>query len=117
MSQSTGRQNSKTQRPDILRTLSDDKAFYFYNGIDAPLGVKANNLEEFALKVGNVSATCVEFHVKRHDFENWIKMLGDVALAEQIMAIGSKGLPPSQSQQQLAKTVKLRLSDIKKKSK
>lgn len=115
MPQSSARQDSKTQKSEILRTLSDDKAFYFYNGINAPLGVKANSLEDFALNVGNVSATCIEFHVKRHDFENWIKMLGDVTLAEQIMAIGSKDLPPLQSQQQIVKTVQLRLSDIKKK--
>lgn len=114
MPQDSSWRSSKTPGSDILRTLPDDKAFYFYNGVGAPLDVRANNLEEFAQKASNVNANSVEFHLKRHDFENWIMMIGDISLAEQITALGSKALPPLQSQQQLIRIVQLRLSEIKK---
>jgi Family of unknown function (DUF5752) len=113
MSQITPKQKPNASEADILRALSDDKAFYFYSAMNTPLGVKANNLEEFAEKLSNVDASSVEFHVKRHDFENWIKMLGDPTLAGQIMTIGSQSLPPSQSKELLVKAVRQRLSDIK----
>ena len=113
MSQITPKQKPNVSESEILRTLSDDKAFYFYSAINTPLGVKANNLEEFVNKLGNVDVSSFEFHVKRHDFENWIKMLGDPTLAEQIMTIESQNLPPSQAKQQLVKIVQQRLSSIK----
>lgn len=106
--------NPKSRGPDPLRTLTDDKAFYFYLGIGVPLGVRAGGLEDFAKIIPNLNPNSVEFHVKRRDFENWILMLGDTELANQITSIGSKKLTPLQTREQIARIVKGRVSEIKK---
>ena len=75
MSHGTKAQKTKPSNDNILRTVPDERAFYFYKGIDSPAGIKASNLEEFLQTLKKVDATSVEFHTGRHDFENWIRML------------------------------------------
>ncbi|MGI0079322.1 MAG: DUF5752 family protein [Nitrososphaerales archaeon] len=97
----------------VLRTVPDENAFYFYKEINSPLGVKAINLEDFLQKLMEVDSVSVHFHAGRHDFGNWIKMLGDTTLAEQIAALTNKDLAPLELQQEVIKLVRQRLGKLR----
>ena len=109
----TKAQKTKPSIDNILRTVPDERAFYFYKGMDSPTGIKASNLEEFLQTLKKVDATSVEFHTGRHDFENWIRMLGDDKLSEQIVALQNKGLSSVQLHQKLIEIVGLRLGELR----
>ena len=81
------RQNveSDNQSAKILRTVVDQEAFYFYEGVGKPIGENAKNLNDFLEKVKTVKAESLAFHLQRKDFQNWAeKILGDAKLAREI---------------------------------
>ncbi len=81
----------KTSR--ILRTLSRDKAFYFFTSIGNYTGESAVSLEEFTKKILEVNVKSLEFHLYRGDFEKWIaEALEDNALAGKVRRL--KDLKP-----------------------
>ncbi|MGI0090464.1 MAG: hypothetical protein ACREBS_02025, partial [Nitrososphaerales archaeon] len=98
MSDKTDIQNPRTQHGEsnILRTVPDQRAFYFYGEINSPLGVKASNLDEFIQTLGRIDASSIQFHSNRHDFENWIRMLGDDTLALQVESLGKASVSSAQ---------------------
>ena len=96
---------------DVLRVLPDENAFYFYKALGAPLGIKANSLIEFSSKLKEVDKTSIKFHTERHDFENWIKMLGDSDLARQIATLSNQTLEPEKLQTELSRIVEARLKN------
>jgi hypothetical protein len=48
-------------------------SFNFYFGIDQPLDFSAWSLEEFYRCLKQVNVESVEFHLRRGDFENWLR--------------------------------------------
>jgi hypothetical protein len=69
----------------ILRTVSDEEAFYFYADFGKPTGERAKNLSEFLEKIKSVKLESLLFHLQRKDFQNWIEnTLGDSKLAKKI---------------------------------
>jgi hypothetical protein len=75
----------QTEIQKILRTVPREKAFYFYEGIGKPTGQVATSLTEFCNKINTIPSTCLVFHLKRKDFENWIrKTIRDPQLAKKI---------------------------------
>ena len=98
----------------VLRVLPDEKAFYFYKAPGAPLGIKANSLIEFSSKLKEVDKTSIRFHTERHDFENWIKMLGDSDLARQIATLSNQTLAPEKLQNELSRIVEARLNSLRR---
>jgi len=72
----------------VLRTVSENEAFYFYEGIGKPTGENARNLADFLEKIKSVKLETLIFHHQRKDFKNWIeKTLGDSDLARKIERI------------------------------
>ena len=76
----------------ILAHMTSDKAFHFYAGIGKPLNVYACDLPDFGNKLNTVNLSAVSFHMTRGDFEAWIKMLGDIELANKIALLKNKKL-------------------------
>lgn len=69
----------------ILGTVTHDKAFFFYEDIGKPTGDFAISLSELCSKINTVNSKSLTFHLKRGDFENWIKeILGDSELPSRI---------------------------------
>jgi hypothetical protein len=69
----------------ILGTVVYDKAFFFYEEIGKPTGDFAINLSDFCNKINTVAPKCLAFHLKRGDFENWVReIIGDIELSQQI---------------------------------
>src|SRR5438132_14420616 len=97
-----------------LRTLTSDKAFYFYKAIGRPLGATPKSLGEFAAIVKGIDPSSVRFHVERGDFESWFRMLGDKSLAGQVAALRSKKISPEELRAKVSSTVGLRVSELQK---
>ena len=76
--------------------LPPEKAFYFYRNLDEPLGIAAGSIVEFQKKLANVEPTSVKFHVERGDFQNWLRMLGEIDSAEKLNGLKGKGIPPEE---------------------
>jgi len=69
----------------ILGTVLHDEAFFFYEDIGKPTGDFATSLPDLCNKINAAPFKSVTFHLKRGDFENWIKeALGDSELAHRI---------------------------------
>ena len=65
----------------ILRELSEQESFYFYNAIGQPTGEKADSLSDFARKIEKIDPVTIAFHYYRGDFGRWIKdTIGDSVL-------------------------------------
>ena len=78
----------------ILEMVSYERAFYFYEGIAKPNGEFAISLSDFCGKIKTLSSECLAFHLKRHDFQNWIsEVIGDVELARRLNKIKVKSNP------------------------
>ena len=68
-----------------LKTLSREKAFYFFTSIGNYAGESAASLEEFAKKILDVTIKSLEFHLYRGDFERWVAdTLEDNTLAKKV---------------------------------
>jgi hypothetical protein len=57
----------------ILGTVVYDRAFFFYEDIGKPTGDFAVSLSDLCSKINNIDAKSLTFHMKRGDFENWIR--------------------------------------------
>lgn len=87
------------KRPDGLRVVDREDAFYFIKSISfiLPTPYFANNLEEFAQGLNNVTVDSLYFHIFEarlrigkgaNDFSNWIKdSLGEKKVAEEILRL------------------------------
>lgn len=69
----------------MLANVLHDKAFFFYEDIGRPTGDFAVSLSDLCSKINTVPPKSLAFHLKRGDFENWIKeAIGDSELASRI---------------------------------
>ena len=69
----------------ILGNVVYDRAFFFYEDIGKPTGDFAISLSDFCNKINTIVLKSLAFHLKRGDFENWIReIIGDAELSQQI---------------------------------
>jgi len=69
----------------ILGTVVYDKAFFFYEEVGKPTGDFAVSLSDFCNKINTVAPKCLAFHLRRGDFENWIReTIGDLELTQRV---------------------------------
>jgi alpha-amylase len=88
--------------PRTLKTLSREKAFYFFTSIGNYTGESAASLKEFMEKINRVNVKSLEFHLYRGDFEKWItEVLEDKRLAEDISRLQKTNLSGDQLRNQL----------------
>jgi len=72
----------------ILGTVVYDRAFFFYEDIGKPTGDFSTSLTDFCEKVNKISAKSLAFHLKRGDFENWIReVIGDIELSNRLVKL------------------------------
>jgi hypothetical protein len=105
---------SQSEVKEILRTISHDEAFYFYEEIGRPLGYVAKGLVDFRDKINVVRWSSLVFHLKRKDFENWISdTIGDSELAKRISNISPHDLD---LRKKLYATVDTRIKELREMS-
>jgi len=74
-----------TKAIKILRTLTKEEAFHFYEAVGKPTGENARSLSDFLEKANSVKLESLLFHLQRKDFQNWTKKtLDDSKLARRI---------------------------------
>ncbi len=79
------RMKAKNEQAIAFKTVGDQEAFYFYQDIGKPTGMKANNIQDFLEKIKTANTESLVFHLQRRDFQNWVeKILGDDKLAREI---------------------------------
>lgn len=100
---------------NIMRTVKDQEAFYFYEAVGRPTGEIAKNLSDFLGKLRSVKSESVMFHLERGDFQNWIeKTLGDSKLAGEL-----GGIPASNSKDvktSICRIVENRIKELRESS-
>jgi hypothetical protein len=101
---------------NVLRSVPPQNAFYFYRAIGAPTGAAARSLTDFLGIINTIDITSLQFHLGRGDFENWIKMLGDNTLANQIAGLKDKKLRGEALRTELSDTLRSRLDSLQKSS-
>ncbi|MEM3833203.1 MAG: DUF5752 family protein [Thermoprotei archaeon] len=100
---------------NILRRVDDEKAFYFYKDVNVYTGIKANSLEELATVLSTLPADVIDFHLKRGDFERWIKdVFGDETLSKNILKIREGGFAGDDAKKQLVRVISRRLKDLQR---
>lgn len=99
----------------ILRKVDDEKAFYFYQDVNMYTGIKVNSLEDFANTLPTLAVEVIDFHLKRGDFEKWIReVFGDETLSKNVSRIKEKGLTGEEARKQLIQVVNRRLRELRK---
>jgi hypothetical protein len=108
----TNSNNKRDQAADTLRTVTPDKAFYFYRTIGLPIGATSKSLGEFATIVKGIDPSSIRFHVERGDFESWFRMLGDKPLASQVAALRGEKISPDELRGKLSSIVGARVNQL-----
>ena len=99
---------------NVLRNVPPQNAFYFYRAIGAPTGAAARSLPDFLGVLNTIDLTSLQFHLGRGDFENWVKMLGDNTLANQLAGLKEKKMRGEDLRLQLVDIVKARIDTLQK---
>jgi len=69
----------------ILGNVVYDRGFFFYEDIGKPTGDFAISLSDFCNKINTTAPKSLAFHLKRGDFENWIReIIGDIELSKRM---------------------------------
>jgi hypothetical protein len=97
----------------ILKTVTREKAFYFFTSIGNYTGMSASSLKEFMEKISEVNVKSLEFHLYRGDFEKWVaEVLQDLDLAGEIKRLQKLSLTGNGLRDQLIFVVSRRLKRL-----
>jgi hypothetical protein len=105
---------TKEKATAILAYAPHDRAFHFYATVDKPLSLHAHNLRDFAAKLDKADPISVDFHLKRGDFENWFKGLGDEELAKKTALLKKRNLSDDQTRKLFDDIVDQRYQELAK---
>jgi hypothetical protein len=95
-----------------LTPLPDDNAFFFYVDIGQPAGVSANSPREFYEAVKAITTTALEFHMKRGDFEEWLRTsVKDDMLANEFSDLAKEELKGEELRKQILLGLLTRFGD------
>jgi len=99
----------------ILRTLPAERGFTFSYEFEKPTKWAVHSLEEFysALKIVNLKS--IQFHVKRGDFEKWIRwVIGDDKLADKLAAATKSKITGGEIRERILSLVGQRIKELER---
>jgi len=97
---------------EILRTVPPQEFFLFFTDIGQYTGEFAQSLEDFYNKLGKVPLKSLDFHLRRGDFEKWVReTLRDGYLADRISRM-NKSTQIEKLRATLKRIVKRRLNQL-----
>jgi hypothetical protein len=102
----------RAEAANALRTVTPDKAFYFYREVGQPVGAVSRSLDEFAAVVKDVDPSSITFHIGHGDFESWFRMLGDKSLASQVAALRGMSISPDELRGKMGSMVRARVDQL-----
>jgi len=90
----------KEENQSLLLKLNEDNTdprsatepFHFSLSLDQYLDSYASNPKELVDTIKVVPAQSLEFHLRRHDFEAWLRSIGAEDLASAIETVGNENL-------------------------
>ncbi|MCW4016724.1 MAG: helix-turn-helix domain-containing protein [Candidatus Bathyarchaeota archaeon] len=97
---------------NILGAVPFEKAFHFCSELDNYSGIHAASLSEFVDKIQTIDLKCIEFHLPRRDFENWIRSLGDLELSKKLGLLRASNLSGENMRNSLYQIVKSRCVEL-----
>ncbi|HIE14868.1 TPA: hypothetical protein EYP70_06310 [Candidatus Bathyarchaeota archaeon] len=97
----------------ILEELPENRAFYFYVDYGKYTGKYAKSLEEFSKMLDTLDARSIRFHLKRRDFQKWIKDLGDTELSKILDEIEIDKLTDIELMEEVSRKAKARVKTLK----
>ena len=98
-----------------ITAVAANEPFLFYNGVGEKnfTGIKTWTLKGFLKALQKVNKKSIEFHVKKGDFEKWVKKsLHDEILAEELRKIRLSKFKGMKLRKLLVKTVKERFNTL-----
>jgi hypothetical protein len=96
----------------ILRSITFEKGFHFFNTNMDYTGITATSLCEFEEKLKIISVQSVEYHFHRQDFRKWINnIIGDDELATRITRLDTH-LASEELRKELLKILQQRLREV-----
>ncbi len=107
---------NSNQAANVLHEVPGERSFYFYSGLESPLGRSANSLGQLIESIKDLPLQSIEFHMLRADFAKWISMLGDETLSKQIATIAQSGIRGERLRKRLLQTLKLREGWLKRRA-
>lgn len=110
---STTKLNSE-KAASILNEVPQERAFYFYSGIDRPLAVTAKSLTEFCERIKTVEPASLDFHTGRRDFERWVSMLGDNVLSKRLGEVRNSRAQGEPLRSKLYSTTRSRVDQLQR---
>jgi len=105
---------TKEDLEKILSKVPASKAFYFYTDYGNYTGRCAQSLEEFAKVIKNIEVQSIRFHLKRGDFQSWIRYLGDRELAKRIDSLRDIDLNDEELREKVYTYVEERVRELRK---
>jgi predicted transcriptional regulator len=92
-----------------FKLVPEDRAFWFYSGIDQPAGVSARSIKEFYERVKVIIFASLEFHLYRGDFESWVQaVVGDQVLASELENLRQSELRGKSLRERIAAAIEAR---------
>jgi hypothetical protein len=106
----------KRKNLNLLNTVPFENGFHFYTELGKNTGITAISTVEFAEKLQKIPIQSITFHVKRQDFQKWLKnTIGDEELATRIDQINA-WVHEENLRKELSKTVQNRITELTKSS-
>ncbi|MBI4258290.1 MAG: hypothetical protein HY619_04980 [Thaumarchaeota archaeon] len=106
--------NFRQLAPDkILAQVPPEKGFHFHTDVEAYTGRYASSLEEFSKMLEQVDLKSIEFHLRRKDFENWVRYLGDQAIPLQLAKVRKKNLSSDKLRSEVLSIIRRRIDKLR----
>ncbi len=109
----TGKKEKREEAAKILSDVNPENAFVFSLGEGSFTGKTASNLSTFCEALETVDLKSVQFHLYRKDFENWVRFLGDDALALQMAKIRATPFDGEQTRVRVVKAISERIAQLR----
>ena len=110
----TGKTVDRGLAERILRTTSVENAFHFFEAEDRPLGISSDGLFDFCERIRSISSSAIGYHLRRGDFEAWIRHLGDNVLADKVRLLRDSDLSGESLRSGLYEAIKSRCDELER---
>jgi len=98
----------------ILRRIPVGKSFTFFYKLGQPTDWAVHSLDEFYSAIKVVDLKSIRFHLKRGDFERWLRqVVGDDKLADELVGVSKKKLKGRKLRKSVLDLVKARIKELK----
>lgn len=101
----------------MLRQIPVGRSFTFFYKLGQPTDWTVHSLDDFHSALKDVDLRSIRFHLKRGDFERWLRqVVGDDKLADELVGVSKKKLKGRKLRKSVLDLVKARIRELKEMS-